>query len=152
MPRPRTPLAARLAPVRRRLPARVVVPVLTALLLIVAVAVALTVVLSSGSSSNNHVSSAALREADRWLGVQLVAGPGGSAVLETVAPNGPAAFGGLEPGDVISQVDGKAVDSLAAAVNRIDGLSPGQQVLIVVDRGSALAAGTLVLPARPGSP
>jgi S1-C subfamily serine protease len=53
---------------------------------------------------------------------------------------------------VISQVDGKAVDSLAAAVNRIDGLSPGQQVLIVVDRGSALAAGTLVLPARPGSP
>jgi membrane-associated protease RseP (regulator of RpoE activity) len=152
--RPRTPLAVRLAPVRRRLPARIVVPILTALLLIAAVAVALTSLLSSNSNSNSndHVSSAAVREADRWLGAELVAGPGGTAVLETVDPNGAAAFAGLEPGDVISQVNGQAIDSLGAAANAIDGMSSGQQALIVVDRGSGVAAASFAMPARPGGP
>lgn len=150
--RPRTPVAARLAPLRRRLPARTLALVLIGLLLIAAVAVALTAVLSSGSSSDHHASSAAVREADRWLGVQLVAGPGGSAVLETVDPNGAAAYGGLEPGDVISQINGQAVDSLGAAANAIDGMQQGQQAVIVVDRGSAVALGSFPMPVRPGSP
>jgi hypothetical protein len=135
---------------RRRLPARTVVPVVLVLLLIAAVAVALTAVLSS--SDHKSVNSASVREADSWLGVQLVAGPGGGAVIETVNPNGAGAFAGLEPGDVISQVNGKAVGDLGAAVNAIDGMSSGQQAEITVERGSAVYSTSFPMPARPGGP
>jgi membrane-associated protease RseP (regulator of RpoE activity) len=135
---------------RRRLPARTVVPVVVALLVIAAVAVALTAVLSS--SDHTSANSASVRKADSWLGVQLVAGPGGDAVIETVNPNGAAAFAGLEPGDVISQVDGHAVGDLGAAANAIDAMRSGQQALIVVDRGSAVYSTSFPMPARPGGP
>ncbi len=121
-----------------------------ALLLIAAVAVAVATV--SGSSDNPSVNSASVREADNWLGVQLVAGPGGSAVIETVNPNGAAAFAGLEPGDVISQVNGHATGDLGAAANAIDAMGSGQQALITVERGSAVYSTSFPMPARPGGP
>jgi hypothetical protein len=137
-------------PPRRRLPARTVVPVVLALLIIAAVAVALTALLSS--SNHASASSASVREADSWLGVQIIAGPGGSAVIETVNPNGAAAFAGLEPGDVISQINGHAIGDLAAAANAIDAMGSGQQAVITVDRGSAVYSTSFPMPARPGGP
>jgi hypothetical protein len=136
--------------IRRRLPARTVAVVVVALALIAAVALALTAALSSSGHSSPN--SAAVREADSWLGVQLVAGPGGSAVIETVSPSGAAAFAGLEPGDVISQVNGHAVGDLGAAADAIDAMSSGQQALITVERGSAVYSTSFPMPARPGGP
>jgi PDZ domain len=135
---------------RRRLPARTVVPVVLALLVIAAVAVALTALLSS--SDHTSANSASVREADSWLGFQIVAGPGGSAVIETVNPNGAAAFAGLEPGDVISQINGHAIGDLGAAANAIDAMSSGQQAVITVERGSAVYSTSFPMPARPGGP
>ncbi|HWE34414.1 MAG TPA: PDZ domain-containing protein [Solirubrobacteraceae bacterium] len=146
--RARGPASAR--QIRRRLPARTVLPVVVALLVIAAVAVALTALLSS--SDHTSANSASVREADSWLGVQLVAGPGGSAVIETVNPSGAAAFGGLEPGDVISQINGRAIGDLGAAANAIDAMGSGQQAVITVDRGSAVYSTSFPMPARPGGP
>jgi PDZ domain len=135
---------------RRRLPAPTVVPVVLALLVIAAVAVALTALLSS--SDHTSANSASVREADSWLGFQIVAGPGGSAVIETVNPNGAAAFAGLEPDDVISQINGHAIGDLGAAANAIDAMSSGQQAVITVERGSAVYSTSFPMPARPGGP
>jgi membrane-associated protease RseP (regulator of RpoE activity) len=146
-------IASGLAALRRRLTARLVVPIATALLLIAAVAVALTALLNSSSGSTNTPTvSPAVLEADRWLGVQLAAAPGGSAVVETVDPNGAAAAAGLEPGDVISQVNGRGVGGLAAAASAIDRMGSGQQALITVSRGSAIYTTDFPMPARPGGP
>jgi regulator of sigma E protease len=58
--------------------------------------------------------------------------------IDFVAPGGPAAEAGFEPGDVVIAVDGRAVEGFAE-VDRLVGLSPGRPLVFTVDRnGSAV--------------
>jgi S1-C subfamily serine protease len=52
------------------------------------------------------------------------------ALIVTVAPNGPAAQASLQPGDVIVQVDGKAVTDVPSLGDALVNKNPGETVSV----------------------
>ena len=70
-----------------------------------------------------------------WLGVDLgnALGPAG-ALVEFVVPGSPADRGGIELGDVITAIDGRAVGNPHAASSAIAELRPGATALFTIDR------------------
>ena len=75
-----------------------------------------------------------------WLGVELgTAGQGGAEVTGTVAGS-PAAGADLKAGDVVTAVNGAAVDGPKALSTKIRALAPGAEAKLDVKRdGAALA-------------
>ena len=64
----------------------------------------------------------------------MAAGNGMSPTIESLDPEGPAAVAGLQPGDVIVSVDHAPVcDAIAVGVVLADH-SPGDTVVVIVDR------------------
>jgi serine protease Do len=59
------------------------------------------------------------------------------AVVSTVAPNGPAAKAGLEPGDVVTEFNGRAVNNDRALVEMVVATKPGSTVPVKVIRDGA---------------
>jgi serine protease Do len=57
-------------------------------------------------------------------------------VVTDVAPDGPAAEGGIQPGDVIREVNGSGVQTVAEFEHAIDRHSKGT-LLLLIQRGSA---------------
>lgn len=66
--------------------------------------------------------------------------------IDFVAPGGPAAVAGFEPGDVVIAVDGSSVEGFAE-VERLVGLSPGRPLQFTIDRNGD----TIELTATPDS-
>jgi serine protease Do len=60
-------------------------------------------------------------------------GPGG-AMLATVIPGGPAEKGGLEPGDIITEFNGRPVADSDALVNMVVATKPGTSVPVTIYR------------------
>jgi membrane-associated protease RseP (regulator of RpoE activity) len=72
--------------------------------------------------------------ADRgWIGVMLEDFKGQVRVVD-VFPGGPAAFGRVRAGDVVTKIGGTPVSSAADATTAVEQLTPRQQVTITVDR------------------
>ena len=59
------------------------------------------------------------------------------AVVSTVAPNGPAAKAGLEPGDVVDEFNGRPVNNDRALVEMVVATKPGTTVPVKVIRDGA---------------
>ncbi|MGL4249246.1 MAG: outer membrane-stress sensor serine endopeptidase DegS [Aeromonas sp.] len=60
-------------------------------------------------------------------------------IIESLDPNGPAAKGGLQQGDVLLKINGEAITGVRAAMDRIVESRPGSQLTISVFRdGKAL--------------
>jgi serine protease Do len=59
------------------------------------------------------------------------------AVVSLVAPNGPAAKGGLEPGDVVTEFNGRPVPNDRALVDMVVATKPGTTVPLKVIRDGA---------------
>ena len=83
------------------------------------------------------------------------------ALVADVEPNGPAAKAGLKPGDVVTAVNGKAVDDPRALARQVAALRPGTGTELTVLRDGAeqkLAMTTAALPDKvadagmPGEP
>ncbi len=71
------------------------------------------------------------------------------ALVADVEPGGPAAKAGLKPGDVVTAVDGKAVDDPRALARQVAALRPGTEAEVTVLRDGAeqkLAMTTAALP------
>jgi putative serine protease PepD len=73
------------------------------------------------------------------------------AYVQTVASGTPAADAGIEVGDVVIEVDGKAVTGSAALGNLIRLYKPGDKVQIKVDRNGATKIFTATLGEAPTS-
>jgi serine protease Do len=96
-----------------------------------------------------------------WLGVSTQAltpdlatsfsaeTPKGALVSEVMADT-PAAKAGLESGDIITEVNGRAVASSRELVNAIGGLSPGEKVKLKLVRDGDAKTLSIVLGTRPG--
>jgi S1-C subfamily serine protease len=70
------------------------------------------------------------------VGVNDAAG-GAGAVVRQVIPTGPAAGAGINPGDVITSVNGQPVNSATALTNILDQHHPGDGVSVGLgDRSS----------------
>lgn len=67
-----------------------------------------------------------------WLGVVLNDDPGGSLVVGAVDPAGPAAGAGLEVGDSILAIDGRAMIDLAELAGTLALHRPGDEVSITL--------------------
>jgi putative serine protease PepD len=83
-----------------------------------------------------------LKRGDRiarpWLGVETSdstnpAAPTGAEV-QTVTPGGPAEGAGLNPGDVITEIDGERVDDSSDIARLVNGKQPGDHLDLRVDR------------------
>lgn len=80
---------------------------------------------SGASSATVHIGPTA------FLGVGVNdAGGGGGAVIRQVIPTGPAAGAGLNPGDVITAINGQPVNSATALTNILDQHHPGDHVTV----------------------
>jgi predicted metalloprotease with PDZ domain len=109
---------------------------LVALATVAGAAVALgAATLAGGSGSGSSKSDAQVLPGHAWLGLQTVSQMGASgATVLVVDAGGPAQRAGLQPGDVITQVDGQPITSPGVLDAAIAGKQPGQQVQLLVNR------------------
>jgi len=105
-------------------------------------------IIKTGHVSNSHRAALDVR-------VQTVTGSNGQpagAGLVTVTPGGPAAKAGLQPGDVITAVNGTATPDTEALAGVLASLRPGQQVSLSVTKADGSTATVKVtLGLLPGS-
>jgi putative serine protease PepD len=83
-----------------------------------------------------------------YLGVEL--SPSGSGVaVASVAGGGPAAAAGVQAGDVITDVNGKATTSTDQFIQTVDGYQPGSTVSLTIKRGGSTHQIKATLGTRP---
>ena len=87
------------------------------------------------------------------VGDDLAAGLGlgkpEGALVASVDPSGPAAGAGIEPGDVILEVDGKRVGEMRRLPRMIGAMDPGRTVALKLWRDGAETAAEVMLDAMP---
>ena len=86
-----------------------------------------------------------------YLGVSMADAPGNQdgAVIQEVTPDSPASRAGLRAGDVVTSIDGQAVQSNSELVAAIRGHKPGDKVTLGVTRGGNETTITATLTQRP---
>jgi serine protease DegQ len=94
-----------------------------------------------------------------WLGVQAqdltpevaaaVGAEASGALISGVAPGGPAQRGGLQPGDIVREIGGKAVADTASLVAATAALPPGSRAQLGVERAGRRLTVDLTLGRRP---
>jgi putative serine protease PepD len=86
-----------------------------------------------------------------YLGVSMgdATGNQSGAVVQEVTPDSPAARAGLQAGDVVVSIDGKAVQDRSELVAAIRGHKPGDKVTLGVTRGGNETTITATLTQRP---
>ncbi|MFQ5557993.1 MAG: S1C family serine protease [Acidimicrobiales bacterium] len=67
------------------------------------------------------------------------------ALVTVLEPGGPAAAGGIEEGDVITEIAGQPIDSMASMVAEIRRHEPGETLVVLVDRDGARVGCVVVL-------
>jgi putative serine protease PepD len=92
------------------------------------------------------ISTGSVRHA--YLGVGIANAADGVR-LTTVRPGTPAARGGLQTGDVVTAVDGKAVGSAEELSSSIDAKKPGDRVTLRYERNGQTKSVTVTLAERP---
>jgi hypothetical protein len=89
---------------------------------------------NGGSNNQTPTTSSA------FLGVQVTASSNGQGVVVAAVQNGsPAADAGLKAGDVITAVDGNAINTTAALSSAVQAHQPGDSVRITYTRGGTSA-------------
>jgi putative serine protease PepD len=83
-------------------------------------------------------------------GAQIATSSGGTCP-QPVSANSPASKAGLQPGDVITAIDGKSVSTTDQFIATIDKYSPGQDVTLTVRRSGQTKAFHITLGVRPSS-
>ena len=86
-----------------------------------------------------------------YLGVELSDGSPGAAVA-AVTQGSPAASAGIQQGDVVTAVDGRATGTADAAVSALAGHAPGDGVALTIRRGGSTRTVTVTLGSQPAAP
>jgi putative serine protease PepD len=93
-----------------------------------------------------------------YVGVSLDPTSSGGARVSTqpdaqghapVRSGSPAASAGIQPGDLITAINGKSISSTDDFINTVDGYSPGDTITITVNRGGQTKTFKLTLGSRP---
>ncbi len=94
------------------------------------------------------------RIARGWLGVSIEdmpardGTPAGVAVAQVV-PGGPGAAAGLEPGDVLTAIDGRRVASVLGLIRVVAGLAPGSRASLTLWRSGRRLIVPVLIGERP---
>jgi S1-C subfamily serine protease len=81
--------------------------------------------------------------------MQIETVPPGAVVVETVGPGSPGELAGLEPGDVIVEINGRPITATSGIGAAIRGLRVGDPVALQISRGSTLYSTQATLTALP---
>jgi putative serine protease PepD len=84
-----------------------------------------------------------------WLGMEVETLPPGAVVIETVGPGSPGELAGLEPGDVIVEINSRPINAAGEIGAAIRGLRAGDLVQMRISRGSTLFTTQATLAAPP---
>jgi serine protease Do len=82
----------------------------------------------------------------RQLGVQAT----GGVVVGQVDPSSPAASAGVQPRDVITQIDGQALNGDSALAEAVNGHKPGDAITLTILRGAQQVSVSVTLGQLPG--
>ena len=74
----------------------------------------------------------------RWLGMEIITTDSGQAVVDTVAANSAGDRAGVDPGDQIESIAGRAVSGSQSIAGALHGLHASQHVPIQVARGGGV--------------
>jgi putative serine protease PepD len=86
-----------------------------------------------------------------WVGVSLGQSSSGGATINSVESGGPAESAGVKPGDVITAVNGTAINSTDQFIQTVDNYSPGDKVTLTVNRGGQQQQVQVTLATRPAT-
>ena len=73
-----------------------------------------------------------------WLGMEVETQSPSGVVVATVAPGSQGELAGIEPGDVIQQINNRSMNATGDIAKAISGLHAGAPVQIEISRGSTL--------------
>jgi predicted metalloprotease with PDZ domain len=107
--------------------------------------------LSALIGGSNDSTGPTLANSGGWLGLQMQGLANGTVVVASVVPGSPAAGAGLQPGDAITQIEGRPVGAPIVVTEAVAALQPGDTVEIQFVRGSAIYTVRPKLTARPAS-
>ncbi len=85
-------------------------------------------------------------------GARIAAGPAAPGISPPIVPRSPAASAGLEPGDLITAIDGGAITSSEQFIAKIAQYPPGDTVTLTVKRGGQTHQIKVKLATRPPMP
>ncbi len=86
-----------------------------------------------------------------YVGVELNGNSANGAQVTQLQPGSPAASAGLQPGDVVTAIDGKSITSTGQFIQTVDNFPPGTQLTLTIRRGGASQQIKLTLGTRPNS-
>jgi putative serine protease PepD len=88
-----------------------------------------------------------------WLGVEIAPVPTGTstagAQIASVTTNGPAEQGGLQAGDVVTQIDGQQINDSTDLSSYINTKAPGDKIRMTVERNGSTEHVDVTLQNRP---
>jgi putative serine protease PepD len=84
-----------------------------------------------------------------YVGVFLNSSSSGGAQISSVQAGSPAQHAGLQPGDVVTAIDGKAISSTQQFIETVDTYAPGRTITLTVKRDSGTQTLKLTLGTRP---
>jgi putative serine protease PepD len=86
-----------------------------------------------------------------YVGVFLNSSTSGGAQISSVQGGSPATDAGLEPGDIVTAIDGKAITTTQQFIETVDAYSPGQTISLTVKRNGRTLHIKLKLGMRPST-
>jgi putative serine protease PepD len=86
-----------------------------------------------------------------YVGVDLNPNSTGGAQISSISPGSPAASAALQPGDVVTAINGKVVTSTEQFIETVDTYGPGDTITLTVNRSGQTTHVKLTLGTRPSS-
>jgi PDZ domain len=106
---------------------------------------------SHASSASQTPSASSIRPG--WLGVDTALFPlTNGAMIVDVTPGSPADNAGLQPGEIITEIDGRPVQGPGDLEAALAGMHAGQRVQIGYEQGPSTYTAQVTLRARPPGP
>jgi membrane-associated protease RseP (regulator of RpoE activity) len=122
---------------------------LTTLIVVAAAGYGISRLADSSSSAQETSATANQTGPIEWLGMQVEGVPPGNVVIATVPPGSAGEQAGLDPGDELLSINGRAVNTVSDIGAAISGLHPGDSVTIQISRGSTQLTTRATLGAPP---
>jgi serine protease Do len=105
--------------------------------------------LTKGGKISRGLLGVGIQDLDKDLARQFKLADSNGALVSTVSPGSAAEKAGIQVGDVITGLNGKAVDSSRELRNRIGGLAPGAKVKLELNRGGKAMTVTATIGEAP---